>query len=139
MAIPSGLRECAYALRFGPARIKASESARLQMVCNDRFRPVRILMSPDVAERLKIISLLVIGLERNQLFMVPGKALAGWLRNASIEPGWMVVIEVENVSKIDTTFWCGLMGTAVVEIREKGSSPTYLDRTKTPRFSRKRR
>ena len=147
MPVPPGTRECEYALRFGPCRVKAGESVSLRVVCSDRFWPDRWLASPDVREKF-VMDYLTVGLtsdmsitwQRGTECPVQGEILAAWLtKRKSIDPGHLVTMGVTNIGKVDATFQCCLMGKAMVKIREKGTAPTYLDRTKTPRFSRRRR
>jgi hypothetical protein len=100
------------------------------------------MVSPEIAEKFTVDHLQIFRVERgivkDSVRLVLGENLAIWLKDASIEPGQVVVLEVTNTSKKDAKFQCCLMGKAVVEIREKGSAPTYLDRKKTPGFSRRK-
>jgi len=143
MVIPPGMRECEYALRFGPARIRAGETLDVKVVCADQFYPRRLLISPDVAKNFVVDDLTVGG---NHM-MSPGIAQAwfadaegmGWLGMDPIGPGQAVVMRVTNPGTSDARFECCLMGKGVVKIRERGTAPTYLDRARTPRFSRGRK
>ncbi len=129
-ALPS-TREREYALRFGPARVTAWHFHRLSMVCSDLFRPTRMLMSPDVAEKFEVDKLLVGGTLLAPLRVIRGENLVAWFeKGACIEPGQLVVMEVTNTGKTDATFQCCLMGKAMVEIRKKEDRPSYLGRAR---------
>jgi hypothetical protein len=135
--VPRGMRECEYALRFGPAKIKAGHFHKLSATCLDLFRPDRVLIQADVHERFVVDVLRVEDAQRKPLRTIRGEQMEAWLAGkASIEPGQVVVLEVTNTSKADAMFQCCLMGRAVVKIREKGAAPICLDRSKTSRFSR---
>jgi hypothetical protein len=139
-SIPRGMRECEYALRFGPIRIKAGHFLMLSATCPDLFYPDRVLIQADVHERFVVDALRVEDSQRKPLRTIRGEQMEAWLAGkASIEPGQTVVMEVTNTSKDDATFQCCLMGRGVVKIREKGMASTYLDRSKNPSLSRSKK
>jgi len=151
MDIPPGMRGCEYALRFGPSRLAAGGTSQLELMCDNIFLPSRLLISSDarakfVLEKLELVESVgsgkipLLGSGDGETLPNLASLLSGnAVKMPTIRPGQKVVLTVRNGGPSSAVFECCLMGQGVVKIRERGTAPTYLDRARTPRFSRGRK